>query len=47
MLILILGNIDGRFRGENVAFHKCKKVDPSIEKCLEKGQQVMQCVLSL
>lgn len=34
-------------RAENVAFLQCKKNDPNPEKCLDKGQQVTRCVLSL
>lgn len=40
-------HIAGRCRGENVAFLKCKKDDPNPEKCLDKGNQVTRCVLSL
>ncbi|CAM8988294.1 hypothetical protein QQ045_006417 [Rhodiola kirilowii] len=32
---------------ENVEFLKCKKKDANPEKCLDKGQQVTRCVLSL
>ncbi|KAG6593937.1 NADH dehydrogenase [ubiquinone] 1 alpha subcomplex subunit 8-B, partial [Cucurbita argyrosperma subsp. sororia] len=34
-------------RSENVAYLQCKRKDPNPEKCLEKGQQVTRCVLSL
>ncbi|KAI5654074.1 hypothetical protein M9H77_31261 [Catharanthus roseus] len=40
-------HIATRCRDENVAFLKCKKDDPNPEKCLDKGQQVTRCVLSL
>ncbi|KAF7144912.1 hypothetical protein RHSIM_Rhsim04G0214300 [Rhododendron simsii] len=40
-------HISTRCRAENVAFLKCKKDDPNPEKCLDKGQQVTRCVLSL
>ncbi|KAK4728653.1 hypothetical protein AABB24_034868 [Solanum stoloniferum] len=40
-------HIDIRCRSENVAYLKCKKDDPNPEKCLQKGQQVTRCVLSL
>ncbi|GAB4828822.1 hypothetical protein Ancab_018483 [Ancistrocladus abbreviatus] len=36
-----------RCRNENVAFLKCKKKDPNPETCLDKGQEVTRCVLSL
>eukprot|EP00262_Sarcandra_glabra_P005203 TRINITY_DN16555_c1_g1_i1.p1 TRINITY_DN16555_c1_g1~~TRINITY_DN16555_c1_g1_i1.p1 ORF type:complete len:108 (+),score=6.96 TRINITY_DN16555_c1_g1_i1:299-622(+) len=34
-------------RSENMAFIQCKKKDPNPEKCLHKGQEVTQCVLTL
>ncbi|CAL5415837.1 unnamed protein product [Camellia sinensis] len=40
-------HIASRCRNENLAFLKCKKDDPNPEKCLDKGQQVTRCVLSL
>ncbi|KAI8002473.1 NADH dehydrogenase [ubiquinone] 1 alpha subcomplex subunit 8-B [Camellia lanceoleosa] len=40
-------HIASRCRTENLAFLKCKKDDPNPEKCLDKGQQVTRCVLSL
>ncbi|GAA0167806.1 hypothetical protein Leryth_003776 [Lithospermum erythrorhizon] len=40
-------HIATKCREENVAFLKCKKNDANPEKCLDKGQQVTRCVLSL
>ncbi|KAI8023647.1 NADH dehydrogenase [ubiquinone] 1 alpha subcomplex subunit 8-B [Camellia lanceoleosa] len=40
-------HIASRCRNENLAFLKCKKDDPNPEKCLDKGEQVTRCVLSL
>lgn len=40
-------HIASKCRSENVAFLKCKKKDPNPEKCLDKGQEVTRCVLSL
>ncbi|KAM7485155.1 hypothetical protein LguiA_001164 [Lonicera macranthoides] len=40
-------HIATKCRNENIAFLKCKKNDPNPEKCLEKGQQVTSCVLTL
>ncbi|KAK9288811.1 hypothetical protein L1049_017276 [Liquidambar formosana] len=40
-------HIATRCLSENVAFLKCKKKDPNPEKCLDKGQEVTRCVLSL
>ncbi|KAF3785964.1 NADH dehydrogenase ubiquinone 1 alpha subcomplex subunit 8-A [Nymphaea thermarum] len=40
-------HIATRCREENRAFILCKKKDPNPEKCLDKGQQVTRCVLSL
>lgn len=34
-------------RDENFAFLKCKKDDANPEKCLDKGNQVTRCVLTL
>ncbi|KAL2555379.1 NADH dehydrogenase [ubiquinone] 1 alpha subcomplex subunit 8-B [Forsythia ovata] len=40
-------HISTNCRNENLAFLKCKKADGNPEKCLDKGQQVTRCVLSL
>ncbi|KAF8401575.1 hypothetical protein HHK36_012519 [Tetracentron sinense] len=40
-------HIATKCRMENVAFINCKKKDANPEKCLDKGQEVTRCVLSL
>ncbi|KAJ4955251.1 hypothetical protein NE237_012034 [Protea cynaroides] len=40
-------HIATKCRIENMAFLNCKKKDPNPEKCLDKGQEVTRCVLSL
>ncbi|KAF8394490.1 hypothetical protein HHK36_020699 [Tetracentron sinense] len=40
-------HIASKCRMENMAFIKCKKKDPNPEKCLDKGQEVTRCVLTL
>ncbi|XP_052207146.1 NADH dehydrogenase [ubiquinone] 1 alpha subcomplex subunit 8-B-like [Diospyros lotus] len=47
LLMASAKHIATRCKSENVAFVKCKKDDPNPEKCLDKGQQVTRCVLSL
>ncbi|KAJ0601904.1 putative NADH dehydrogenase [ubiquinone] (complex I), alpha subcomplex, subunit 8 [Helianthus annuus] len=47
VLISASKHIAGKCRGQNIAFLKCKKDDPNPEKCLDKGNQVTRCVLSL
>ncbi|MCD7450465.1 hypothetical protein HAX54_006535 [Datura stramonium] len=40
-------HIETRCRSENMAFLRCKKLDPNPEKCLDKGREVTRCVLGL
>ncbi|XP_024371981.1 NADH dehydrogenase [ubiquinone] 1 alpha subcomplex subunit 8-A [Physcomitrium patens] len=40
-------HIASKCGAENRAFLDCKKNDPNPEKCLQKGQNVTQCVISL
>ncbi|GAA0155796.1 hypothetical protein Leryth_024634 [Lithospermum erythrorhizon] len=47
MLMATSKHIATNCRDQNVAFLKCKKNDPNPEKCLDRGQQVTNCVLSL
>ncbi|XP_077240587.1 NADH dehydrogenase [ubiquinone] 1 alpha subcomplex subunit 8-A-like [Tasmannia lanceolata] len=40
-------HISTNCKAENMAFINCKRKDPNPEKCLDKGQEVTRCVLSL
>ncbi|ERN10916.1 hypothetical protein AMTRI_Chr12g271870 [Amborella trichopoda] len=40
-------HIARKCRAENRDFLNCKRKDPNPEKCLDKGQEVTRCVLSL
>eukprot|EP00249_Psilotum_nudum_P023712 c28959_g3_i1 orf=734-1054(-) len=47
VLMVASKHIAARCRSQNKAFLDCKRADANPEKCLETGQDVTSCVLSL